>query len=240
MNQAKLAQLPRCAANERRDGTKINKTKPPEKWSRQQYCYEGQGVVFVGIDRWSAEEDAAEAAHSHHRADNQDGRKNRGHQEYRNWVGVQLRLEQAAQESHALSAYCQACALAAGYGNERGIARISFMIPSVIPVFLVAALDSGRLHWLPVPWWGCAFGYVLRPPHPAHFAAHGDKRPAPWVRVAELTIGSPTFGGVRARGGPARTCENTKARKDENTKKLKCVIFCGAGAPFPLAAESAP
>jgi protein-S-isoprenylcysteine O-methyltransferase Ste14 len=25
----------------------------------------------------------------------------------------------------------------------------------------VAALDSGRFHWLPVPWWACAVGYVL-------------------------------------------------------------------------------
>ena len=25
----------------------------------------------------------------------------------------------------------------------------------------MAALDDGRYHWLPVPWWGCVLGYVL-------------------------------------------------------------------------------
>ena len=28
-------------------------------------------------------------------------------------------------------------------------------------IFPVAALDDGRFHWLPVPWWVCAIGYVL-------------------------------------------------------------------------------
>jgi protein-S-isoprenylcysteine O-methyltransferase Ste14 len=36
-----------------------------------------------------------------------------------------------------------------------------FAIPSLIAIFLVAALDDGRFHWLPVPWWVCAVGYLL-------------------------------------------------------------------------------
>jgi protein-S-isoprenylcysteine O-methyltransferase Ste14 len=38
---------------------------------------------------------------------------------------------------------------------------VCFVVPSVIAVFVVAALDSGRFHWLPVPWWVCAVGYFL-------------------------------------------------------------------------------
>jgi protein-S-isoprenylcysteine O-methyltransferase Ste14 len=38
---------------------------------------------------------------------------------------------------------------------------VCFMIPSLVAVVVVAALDSGRFHWLPVPWWVCAVGYVL-------------------------------------------------------------------------------
>jgi protein-S-isoprenylcysteine O-methyltransferase Ste14 len=38
---------------------------------------------------------------------------------------------------------------------------VCFMIPSVVSIFVVAALDSGRFHWLPVPWWDYALGYVL-------------------------------------------------------------------------------
>ena len=36
-----------------------------------------------------------------------------------------------------------------------------FAIPSLAAIFLVAALDDGRFHWLPVPWWVCGIGYVL-------------------------------------------------------------------------------
>jgi protein-S-isoprenylcysteine O-methyltransferase Ste14 len=36
-----------------------------------------------------------------------------------------------------------------------------FMIPSLAALFVVAALDDGRFHWLPVPWWACAIGYAL-------------------------------------------------------------------------------
>ena len=28
-------------------------------------------------------------------------------------------------------------------------------------IFPVAALDDGRFHWLPVPWWACGLGYAL-------------------------------------------------------------------------------
>ena len=37
---------------------------------------------------------------------------------------------------------------------------LCFPLPAVYAVFLVATLDYGR-HWLPVPWWVCAIGYVL-------------------------------------------------------------------------------
>ena len=37
---------------------------------------------------------------------------------------------------------------------------LCFLLPAVYAVFLVATLDYGR-HWLPVPWWVCAIGYVL-------------------------------------------------------------------------------
>jgi protein-S-isoprenylcysteine O-methyltransferase Ste14 len=36
-----------------------------------------------------------------------------------------------------------------------------FIFTSLIALFVVAALDSGRFHWLPVPTWVCALGYVL-------------------------------------------------------------------------------
>ena len=38
---------------------------------------------------------------------------------------------------------------------------VCFMISSLVAILVVAALDSGRFHWLPVPWWACAVGYVL-------------------------------------------------------------------------------
>ena len=31
----------------------------------------------------------------------------------------------------------------------------------MLAIFPVAALDDGRFHWLPVPWWACGVGYVL-------------------------------------------------------------------------------
>jgi protein-S-isoprenylcysteine O-methyltransferase Ste14 len=35
------------------------------------------------------------------------------------------------------------------------------MLAAMAAVPIVAALDDGRYHWLPVPWWVCAIGYVL-------------------------------------------------------------------------------
>jgi protein-S-isoprenylcysteine O-methyltransferase Ste14 len=35
------------------------------------------------------------------------------------------------------------------------------LLPAVYAIIPVAALDDGRFHWLPVPWWVCAAGYVL-------------------------------------------------------------------------------
>jgi len=37
----------------------------------------------------------------------------------------------------------------------------SIMIAPVTAIFLVAALDDGRFHWLPIPWWLCGIGYLL-------------------------------------------------------------------------------
>ncbi len=36
-----------------------------------------------------------------------------------------------------------------------------FFFPAVYAIVPVAALDDGRFHWLPVPWWVCGVGYVL-------------------------------------------------------------------------------
>jgi protein-S-isoprenylcysteine O-methyltransferase Ste14 len=38
---------------------------------------------------------------------------------------------------------------------------IGLAIPAMLAIFPVAALDDGRFHWLPVPWWACGVGYVL-------------------------------------------------------------------------------
>jgi protein-S-isoprenylcysteine O-methyltransferase Ste14 len=34
-------------------------------------------------------------------------------------------------------------------------------LPTMLAVFIVAALDDGRYHWFPVPWWVCVLGYAL-------------------------------------------------------------------------------
>jgi protein-S-isoprenylcysteine O-methyltransferase Ste14 len=38
---------------------------------------------------------------------------------------------------------------------------IGFVIPAMLAIFFVAALDDGRFHWYPVPWWACLLGYAL-------------------------------------------------------------------------------
>jgi protein-S-isoprenylcysteine O-methyltransferase Ste14 len=38
---------------------------------------------------------------------------------------------------------------------------LCFLIPAISAVAVVAVLDKGWFHWLPVPWWVCGIGYVL-------------------------------------------------------------------------------
>jgi protein-S-isoprenylcysteine O-methyltransferase Ste14 len=38
---------------------------------------------------------------------------------------------------------------------------LGFMIPAILSIFPVAALDAGRFHWFPVPWWVLGLGYAL-------------------------------------------------------------------------------
>src|SRR5215831_7220789 len=38
---------------------------------------------------------------------------------------------------------------------------LRFFLAAVYAIIPVAALDDGRFHWLPVPWWVCGVGYVL-------------------------------------------------------------------------------
>jgi protein-S-isoprenylcysteine O-methyltransferase Ste14 len=38
---------------------------------------------------------------------------------------------------------------------------LRFFLTAVYAIIPVAALDDGRFHWLPVPWWTCGVGYVL-------------------------------------------------------------------------------
>ena len=35
------------------------------------------------------------------------------------------------------------------------------ILAAMLAIPIVAALDDGRYHWLPVPWWGCVLGYAL-------------------------------------------------------------------------------
>ncbi len=38
---------------------------------------------------------------------------------------------------------------------------MTFIMPTIVPIQIVAALDDGRFHWFPVPWWVCVLGYAL-------------------------------------------------------------------------------
>ena len=38
---------------------------------------------------------------------------------------------------------------------------LTFYFPAMAAVLLVAALDDGRFHWFPVPWWVCGVGYAF-------------------------------------------------------------------------------
>jgi protein-S-isoprenylcysteine O-methyltransferase Ste14 len=42
---------------------------------------------------------------------------------------------------------------------DRILIRIFMLFEASI--LIVAALDDGRFHWFPVPWWGCVLGYLL-------------------------------------------------------------------------------
>ncbi len=36
-----------------------------------------------------------------------------------------------------------------------------FLLPTMLAIMIVAALDDGRYHWSHLPWWVCGIGYVL-------------------------------------------------------------------------------
>jgi protein-S-isoprenylcysteine O-methyltransferase Ste14 len=38
---------------------------------------------------------------------------------------------------------------------------LSFLFPLIYAIIPVAALDDGRFHWFPLPWWVCGVGYLL-------------------------------------------------------------------------------
>ncbi len=56
--------------------------------------------------------------------------------------------------------------VAARINPHRGTKRwdkvlLGLFLPAFLAIFPVAALDDGRFHWLPLPWWACALGYGL-------------------------------------------------------------------------------
>ena len=38
---------------------------------------------------------------------------------------------------------------------------VIFILPTLLAIPIVAALDDGRFHWFHIPWWGCVLGYTL-------------------------------------------------------------------------------
>ncbi len=38
---------------------------------------------------------------------------------------------------------------------------LGILIPAIVSILPVAAMDNGRFHWSHVPWWVCVLGYVL-------------------------------------------------------------------------------
>jgi protein-S-isoprenylcysteine O-methyltransferase Ste14 len=40
-------------------------------------------------------------------------------------------------------------------------ALVAAFIPILVSIIPLAALDDGRFHWFPVPWWVCVLGYAL-------------------------------------------------------------------------------
>jgi protein-S-isoprenylcysteine O-methyltransferase Ste14 len=56
--------------------------------------------------------------------------------------------------------------LAARVNPHQGTKRwdkvlIGFLFLTMLAIFPVAALDDGRFHWFPLPWWVCLLGYAL-------------------------------------------------------------------------------
>jgi protein-S-isoprenylcysteine O-methyltransferase Ste14 len=41
------------------------------------------------------------------------------------------------------------------------ILAMIFILPTMLAIPIVAALDDGRFHWFHVPWWCCLIGYML-------------------------------------------------------------------------------
>ncbi len=57
--------------------------------------------------------------------------------------------------------------IAARINRHKGTKRwdlllgLVFILPTILAIPLVAALDDGRFHWFHVPWWCCVLGYAL-------------------------------------------------------------------------------
>jgi protein-S-isoprenylcysteine O-methyltransferase Ste14 len=49
------------------------------------------------------------------------------------------------------------------HAGTKGWDRIllAVLVPVMLSIFPVSALDAGRFHWSHVPWWACGIGYVL-------------------------------------------------------------------------------
>jgi protein-S-isoprenylcysteine O-methyltransferase Ste14 len=58
-------------------------------------------------------------------------------------------------------------AIAARINHPKGTKRWDlllgslFILPTILAIPIVAALDDGRFHWFHLPWWGCVLGYLL-------------------------------------------------------------------------------
>ena len=56
--------------------------------------------------------------------------------------------------------------IAARINRHQGTKRwdrllLAVFFPTLTAIPIVAALDAGRFHWFPVPWWVCVLGYAL-------------------------------------------------------------------------------
>ena len=41
------------------------------------------------------------------------------------------------------------------------ILGLFFILPTMLAIPILAAVDDGRYHWSHLPWWGCVLGYIL-------------------------------------------------------------------------------